>query len=248
MTTQKIVFSVSKQEKDQLYYLPQFDRQVEIEYHLEPYAQCTIIDHDVTISDQASTDNRHMTITFYCAHNAQLTYFTSMINGACNTQIIKVVLQGRHAQARIRGVYLLNESQQVVVQSVQDHQAADTRSDLCFKGVLDGSAQAVYEGMIHIGELADRSRAIQQNKNLLLGDHAQARSIPSLEVLTNDVSCTHGSAVGQLDPAHLFYVQSRGLEENVSKKLLIKGFVADTLKDIAGVDQDLLIESITKKV
>lgn len=215
----------------------------EIVYHIESDAQCVIIDHD-----DENAQNVHRTITFYCARNAELIYYTSMIHALRYTQQIRIVLQGQYARARIQGLYVLNDTQRVGLQVRQEHLAPDTHSDVLCKGVLAGAAQALYEGTIYIDYAAHRSHANQQNKNLLLGDHAQARSIPALEVLTNDVSCKHGSAVGQLDPLQLFYMQSRGLDIQEAQRLLISGFIADVLKERPGLDDGQLLARIMQKL
>ncbi len=230
-----------------VYYVSHDGGTSEIEYHLEPHARCTIIDYE---RDRETIVQQKSTITFYCAHDTDLTYFTTLIEGVNHAQNIRVVLQGQRACARIRGLYALGDAQQLEIKSKQEHVWGDTLSDVLFKGVLVGNGSVSYNGTIYVAPGAHKSRAKQYNMNLLSGGGSatNVRSVPSLEVLADNVTCAHGSAVGQLDALHLFYLQSRGVVHQTAKELLVKGFIADTLKDIAGIDADDLMARIAQKI
>jgi Fe-S cluster assembly scaffold protein SufB len=247
VSNQKIIIVVAAHESVQMYYVPQIDGVFEIEYHLEPYARCVVVDQQ---AECMKTESRDMTITFYCAHDTDLTYFTTSIDDCNHAQDIRVVLQGHRARARIRGVYVLGDAQQIVIQSKQEHCFGFTTSDVLFKGVLVGNGSMSYNGTIYVAPGAHKSSARQYNMNLLSGGGSatNVRSVPSLEVLADNVTCAHGSAVGQLDALHLFYLQSRGIVHQAAKELLVKGFIADTLKDIAGIDEDDLMARIAQKI
>jgi len=142
---------------------------------------------------------------------------------------LRIILKGKNAQARIRGLYRLDNKETVRISTHQIHDAAHTQSDLLIKGVLDGSSHAHYHGKIYVGSDAHNTQANQQNKNLLVSSHAHAESVPSLEVLTDEVQCAHGSAIGYLDCEQLYYVQSRGIELNQAEQMLIEAFCAEVV-------------------
>jgi Fe-S cluster assembly protein SufD len=114
----------------------------------------------------------------------------------------------------------------------QLHLAPDTTSDFAFKGVLRDTASAVWRGMIRVEKDAQGTNAYQENRNLLLSTTAHADSIPGLEILANDVRCTHGATLGQVDKEQLFYLMSRGLPHPEAERLIVRGFFQDVLDRI----------------
>ena len=107
----------------------------------------------------------------------------------------------------------------------QEHAAPNTTSDLAFRGVLQGRSSAVWRGNIIVDPGAQQTDAFQESRNLLLSKRAHADAIPGLEIQANDVRCTHAAAIAQIDPEQLFYLRSRGLREEVAKRLVIEGFL-----------------------
>jgi Fe-S cluster assembly protein SufD len=111
----------------------------------------------------------------------------------------------------------------------QDHAAPNAKSDLLYKGALDDRARSVFRGVIKVHKGAQRTDAYQTNRNLLLSEHARADSLPNLEIEADDVRCSHGATVGQLDQESLFYLMSRGLPEPVAERLVVMGFLGEVL-------------------
>jgi Fe-S cluster assembly protein SufD len=107
--------------------------------------------------------------------------------------------------------------------------APHTTSDFAFKGALRDGATAVWRGMIRVEPEAQQTNAYQENRNLLLSKKAHADSIPGLEIEANDVRCTHGATVGQVDREQLFYLMSRGLPRSEAERLIVSGFFAEVL-------------------
>src|SRR6266545_945884 len=107
-----------------------------------------------------------------------------------------------------------------------------TTSDFAFKGALRDTASVVWRGMIKVEKDAQRTNAYQENRNLLLSDEAHADSIPGLEIEANDVRCTHGATVGQVDRDQLFYLMARGLSRGEAERLIVRGFFTDLLSRI----------------
>lgn len=135
-----------------------------------------------------------------------------------------------HARIEIKGMYELKVKQEVNITTVQHHKGIGSYSSIVLKGILYDHARADYKGTIIIDESAPQSHAEQYNKSLMLSDYARTTSIPSLEVLTDNVKCKHGAAVGQLSADHLFYLQSRGIELAQAKSLLIDAFFAEVIE------------------
>ncbi len=167
-----------------------------------------------------------MHICFYLERNAVLVADILIANTAVNVTI-DCVLRGEGAEARIMGAYVLDAAHKVQIVTTQHHVVAHTRSTLVMKGVLRDSAHAQYHGTIRVEKDAHGAYASQENKNMLLSNNARAVSVPSLEVLTHDVHCFHGSATGRFDDEQLFYAASRGIDEKTAQQLLLNAFFAD---------------------
>jgi Fe-S cluster assembly protein SufD len=147
--------------------------------------------------------------------------------GSANGRVrMETRLSGEGAEARVTGAYASHARQHIDFDTTQEHAAPNTTSDLAFRGVLQGRSSAVWKGNIIVDPGAQKTDAFQESRNLLLGKRAHADAIPGLEIQANDVRCTHAAAVAQVDPDQLFYLRSRGLREEVAKRLVIEGFLA----------------------
>ena len=116
---------------------------------------------------------------------------------------------------------------------LQEHAAPNTNSDLAFRGVLAAGSTAVWRGMIKVDPGAQQTDAFQESRNLLLSPEAHADAIPGLEILADDVRCTHAAAIAQIDREQLFYLTSRGLDEADAKSLIIEGFLESLVERLA---------------
>jgi Fe-S cluster assembly protein SufD len=110
--------------------------------------------------------------------------------------------------------------------------APNTESDFAFKGALRDQSSAVWRGMIRVEQDAQKTNAYQENRNLMLSPKAHADSIPGLEILANDVRCTHGATLGRVDREQLFYLMARGLSRQEAERLIVRGFFQDVLDRI----------------
>lgn len=156
-------------------------------------------------------------------------------------------LVGEGAEAKLSGCYFGNETQHFDFHTYQNHQVGHSVSDLLFKGALRGRARTIYQGLIKIHKDAQRSDAYQANRNLILSDKARADSIPSLEIEANDVRCTHGATVGQVDDDQLFYLMARGLTRHDAERLVIGGFFAPVLDRIPSDSLRALVTAAVEK-
>jgi Fe-S cluster assembly protein SufD len=133
-------------------------------------------------------------------------------------------LAGQGATSRVTGAYFADGSQHLDYDTLQKHIAPNTTSDFAFKGALRDKASAVWRGMIRVEQEAQKTNAYQENRNLLLSPNAHADSIPGLEIEANDVRCTHGATVSQVDRDELFYCMARGLSRGEAERLIVRGF------------------------
>jgi Fe-S cluster assembly protein SufD len=141
-------------------------------------------------------------------------------------------LAGQGATSRVTGAYFVDGTQHLDYDTFQEHIAPNTTSDFAFKGALNDKASSVWRGMIRVEKDAQKTNAYQENRNLMLSETAHADSIPGLEILANDVRCTHGATLGQVDREQLFYAMTRGLTRADAERLIVRGFFQDVLDRI----------------
>jgi Fe-S cluster assembly protein SufD len=141
-------------------------------------------------------------------------------------------LNGRGATSRVTGAYFADGSQHLDYDTFQEHIAPDCMSDFAFKGALRDHATAVWRGMIRVEKDAQKTNAYQECRNLMLSPTTHAVPIPGLEILANDVRCTHGATVGRVDREQLFYLMARGLPRSEAERLIVRGFFQDVLDRI----------------
>jgi Fe-S cluster assembly protein SufD len=144
-----------------------------------------------------------------------------------------VAMMGAGSTARISGLIIGDGKQHFDFQSLQDHFAPNCMSDLLVKGALRDEAVSVYSGLIKIRKDAQHSDAYQANRSLILSPKAKADSMPKLEIEANDVRCTHGATMGQVDADQLFYLQSRGFSLEEAQNTLVHGFFQPVIDRIA---------------
>jgi Fe-S cluster assembly protein SufD len=136
-------------------------------------------------------------------------------------------LVGPGAEGEQVAAYFGEGDQMHDFRTLQDHAAPKTRSNLLFKGAVQGRSQSVYTGLIRVRKEARGTDAFQTNRNLKLSEHAWAESVPNLDIETNDVRCSHASAVGPIDDDQRFYLESRGVPPGLAERLIVLGFFAD---------------------
>jgi Fe-S cluster assembly protein SufD len=162
---------------------------------------------------------------------------------------METLLAGEGADAKVTGAYAPHGRQHLDFDTTQEHAAANTHSDLAFRGILADRSTAVWRGMIKVDPGAQQTDAFQECRNLLLSKRAHADAIPGLEILANDVRCTHAAAIAQIDQEQLFYLRSRGLGVGVAKRLVIEGFMAELIQRFEeGAIRDALGGAIERRM
>jgi Fe-S cluster assembly protein SufD len=145
---------------------------------------------------------------------------------------IAAVMDHEGAECRVDGLYLVTTGQHTDTHSVIDHRKPNCRSHQLYKGILDGKSRAVFNGKIFVRHDAQKTDAMQTNKNLLLSKEARVDTKPQLEILADDVKCAHGAAVGQIDEDELFYLGTRGIHPDLGRNLLTYGFAEEVINNI----------------
>jgi len=153
-----------------------------------------------------------------------LDWIFGAIGSGLTKNFTELDLAGEGAQGRMSGFYFTDGNQHLDHDTQQNHLAPRTTSDLLFKGALKGKSRSVWQGMIYVAKDAQKTDGYQANRNLVLSDQARADSIPGLEILADDVRCTHGATVGKLEAEPLFYLKSRGIPQAEAEKIVVEGF------------------------
>jgi Fe-S cluster assembly protein SufD len=149
----------------------------------------------------------------------------SVAIGAAQSKVdVATYLQEQGANSEVLGVVFGTANECFSYNTIQEHNAPDTQSDINFRVALKDQSKSMYQGIIRVDKKAQKTEAFQSNKNLLLSNGAKADSIPKLEILADDVKCSHGATVGPVDPEQLFYLMSRGLSQKEAEEFVVLGF------------------------
>jgi len=198
-------------------------------------AAVEIVVQDAAKVEYVSVQNLSRSSWHFASHHArverdaELDWVTGGFGSAKGKVRIQNDLAGPGATSRVTGAYFADGTQHLDYDTFQEHIAPSTTSDFAFKGALRDTARTVWRGMIRVEEGAQKTNAYQENRNLLLSKTAHADSIPGLEIMANDVRCTHGATLGQVDREQLFYLMTRGLSRGDAERLIVRGFFQDVL-------------------
>ncbi len=166
--------------------------------------------------------------------DAHLEWLTVTLGGRTSRSTQHSILRQPGAEAVVTGLYLPDGKQHIAFDTLQDHVAGGCISDLLYQGALMGRSRAVYAGTIRAWPGAQRTNAYQSNRNLLLSKKARADSLPQLEIEANDLRCTHGATVSQVDEDQVFYLMSRGIPRDDAVRLIVEGFFQPSLDRLPG--------------
>jgi Fe-S cluster assembly protein SufD len=157
---------------------------------------------------------------------------TISLNGGIIRNNLNLVLDAEHCEGHLYGLYLQKGQSHIDNHTVVDNVKPNCFSNELYKGIIDDRATGVFNGKIFVQPQAQKTNAYQSNKNILLSDDASVNTKPQLEIFADDVKCSHGCTVGQLNEEGLFYLQSRGISEKIAKSLLLHAFAFDVLEHI----------------
>lgn len=173
------------------------------------------------------------TVQVQQGRESQVTSYSVALGGALVRNEVNNMLDGEGAGCALYGLYLVDGQRFVDNHTRIDHVKPHTTSRQLYKGALDGNGRAVFNGQIVVHPSASGTDAKQTNKNLLLSREASVNSKPQLEISNNDVKCTHGSTIGQLDTEALFYLRSRGIERKEARRLLTYAFASEIVRSMS---------------
>ncbi len=213
-----------------------------IEYHLghsaDPHFANTVTQlalqqgataNIVRIQDRARTHIQVGKLAASLQSSATLDYASFDLGGQLVRYDVMADIQGAGAMVRMHGLYLASDQQHIDIHTRVDHRVGPAASREEYRGILNGRARCVFNGKAIVHKGADGTDAEQANHNLLLSDKAEIDTKPELEIYADDVKCSHGATVGQLDKSALFYMQSRGLDRDAAAHLLTRAFAGQIL-------------------
>ena len=158
-------------------------------------------------------------------------------------------MNGQNCNSLLYGLYILDKQNFVDNHSLVDHASPNCFSDEKYKGILMDKSTAVFNGKIIVHPDAQKTNAYQRNHNVLLSNDATVNTKPQLEIFADDVKCTHGATIGQLDEEPMFYMRSRGITEDTARKMLLNAFANDIAEKIKIPELvELLEEKIAEKL
>jgi Fe-S cluster assembly protein SufD len=157
---------------------------------------------------------------------------TVTLNGGTIRNNINMILEAPNNEGHLYGLYMVNGKTHIDNHSIVDNVMPNCFSNELYKGIMDGNSTGVFNGKIYVRQDAQKTNAYQSNKNILVSDTASVNTKPQLEIFADDVKCSHGCTVGQLDEDALFYLRARGIGEKQAKALLLHAFATDILEQI----------------
>ena len=179
--------------------------------------------------------------------HSHLSSHTYTLNGKTLNKHQTIDFSEESAHADVQGLYILDKNQECLHRIRLNHNFSNGRSNQLFKGILDDSAKAFFEGHIFVAIDAQKTEAIQNNKNILLTDKANVQTHPFLEIYADDVKCSHGATIGQMDENALFYLRTRGISEKQAKTLLMYAFANDVVRNVHLESLREYLENIIKR-
>ncbi|HLK28792.1 MAG TPA: Fe-S cluster assembly protein SufD [Puia sp.] len=238
--------------------------------HVGENAQVQLIETYVTIGDSESFTNQVMEIAV--EENALVEYYkiqndaahanqvstthirqvgksyvhtvTISLNGGIVRNNLNIVLEAERCEAHLYGLYFQKGKSHIDNHTVVDNVKPNCFSNELYKGVMNDDSSGVFNGKIFVRQPAQKTNAYQSNKNVLLSDNASVNTKPQLEIFADDVKCSHGCTVGQLDEEALFYLQSRGISEKTAHALLVRAFATDILEHVKPAPIKTYIEKL----
>ena len=187
------------------------------------------------------------TLQVHMGRSSRFTSHSLALGGELTRNDINVALEGEGGDCTLNGLYIAGGRQHIDNHTRIDHVKPHCSSRELYKGILGGSARGVFSGKIYVHKTAEKTDARQTNKNLLLSEGAWVDTKPQLEIHNNDVKCSHGSTIGQVDQDALFYLRSRGIGRSAAYALLTQGFAGDVIARLPAAQVRASMEQTVQK-
>ncbi len=187
------------------------------------------------------------TIQIHQARDSQASVFSLDVGAKLGRNDLNVDMEGEGSECALNGLFITSDGQHIDNHTSVDHAASFTRSRQLYKGILDGRSKAVFNGKVVARQGTRQIDSNQTNRNLLLAERAEVNTKPQLEIFADDLKCSHGATVGQLDDEAVFYLNSRGVSAEDARRFLVRGFaqeVVDTIEmqELRGLIEDVVAE------
>lgn len=201
------------------------------------------LNHIRLVEDSAQAINTNM-VSLTADRDATYNSFTLNIGGKLTRHEIHAIINGENAEISFNGLNLLKDKQHGDTTILIEHKAPHCRSNQFYRTILDDAARGVFQGKVHVHQIAQKTDGYQLSNAILLSTAAEMDTKPELEIYADDVLCSHGATTGQLNEEPLFYLRSRGLSEAAARRLLLEAFVAEVIEKTA---HETLEAEITEK-
>jgi len=175
---------------------------------------------------------------------SRLNMFSLAMGGAISRTEIGVALEGEKADVNVNGLYMADGTQLTDHHTFIHHKVPECTSHELFKGILDGSARAVYTGKVYVDAIAQKTDSKQTNRNLMLSEAASVDTQPQLEIFADDVKCTHGATVGGMNESLVFYLKSRGIGGTTARGIVTIGFAAEVTEKIDNAASRSIVDAL----
>lgn len=185
--------------------------------------------------------------TIHQQRNSRVDCFTLSLNGKLIRNNLNLIIDGEGVDSHMNGLYLLTGDTIADNHTVVDHRKAHSQSNELYKGVMDGNSKGVFNGKIYVRPDAQKTNAFQSNRNILLSDKATVNTKPQLEIWADDVKCSHGCTSGQLDEEALFYLQSRGINKDSARALLLYAYAGEVIDKISNESLRTYIDALVSE-
>jgi Fe-S cluster assembly protein SufD len=186
----------------------------------------------IKLQDEAASAFHIATIAGEFGRASNVNVHSFALGAKLSRNNIRTKLAGEGLECILNGLYLTRDEQLADHHMIVEHAQPHCASHEYFNGILDDKSKGVFHGRILVREIAQKTDAKQTNKNLLLSDNATADTKPQLEIYADDVKCTHGATIGQLNSESIFYLRSRGMSEETAKRMLIHAFAGEIIERI----------------
>jgi len=185
-----------------------------------------------SIQNDAGNRYQYNLTQFYQLNHSRVNTFTFTLNGKLVRNNLQLALDGEGIESHMFGLYLLENDTLADNHTVVDHKKANSFSNELYKGVMDGNSKGVFNGKIYVRPNAQKTNAFQANRNILLTDKATINTKPQLEIWADDVKCSHGCTTGQLDEEAMFYLQTRGINKETARAMMLYAFAGEILDHV----------------
>jgi Fe-S cluster assembly protein SufD len=207
-----------------------------------------VVDH-VKLQQEAPAAFHVASLHVRQSRDSSFKSYSITLGGTLVRNDINVVLDGEGAECELDGLYIENEAQHVDNHTLIDHARPHGSSRETYKGILDGKSTGVFNGSIVVRKDAQKTDARQSNKNLLLSRDAEINTKPQLEILADDVKCSHGATIGHIDQEAIFYMRSRGIDQSAARSLMMYAFCNEILERIKHAEtRDLVSKAVFGRI